>query len=81
MNKYGVETYIKIILERFSSKINNFVNVPVNFLLTEYNKPYILYFEIFNRAGYFQYILADKAGIIKGAKKLTYALLNKENCL
>ena len=32
-DKYGVETYIRNNLERFTSKINNFVDVPVNFLL------------------------------------------------
>ncbi|AUG57774.1 AI-2E family transporter [Acetivibrio saccincola] len=77
-DKYGVETYIKNNLERFSSKINNFVNVPVNFLLTSTISltSYILKFLIGLIISI--YILADKEKIIKGAKKLTYALLNKK---
>lgn len=77
-DKYGVETYIKNNLERFSSKINNFVNVPVNFLLTSTISltSYILKFLIGLIISI--YILADKEKTIKGAKKLTYALLNKK---
>ncbi len=54
------------------------MNVPVNFLLTSTISltSYILKFLIGLIISI--YILADKEKIIKGAKKLTYALLNKK---
>jgi predicted PurR-regulated permease PerM len=78
-DKYGVETYIRNNLERFTSKINNFVDVPVNFLLTSTLSltSYILKFLIGLIISI--YILADKEKILRAAKKLTYALLNKRN--
>lgn len=78
-DKYGIETYIRNNLERFSSKINNFVNVPVNFLLTSTISAtsYILKFLIGLIISV--YILAEKEKIQRSAKKLTYALLNKKN--
>ena len=78
-DKYGVETYIRNNLERFTSKINNFVDVPVNFLLTSTLSltSYILKFLIGLIISI--YILADKEKILRAAKKLTYALLNKKN--
>lgn len=78
-DRYGVEIYIQNNLERFTSKINEFANLPIDFLLTRTISftSNILKF-IFGLI-ISVYILTDKEKILRAAKKLAYAFLDKRN--
>lgn len=78
-DRYGVETYIQNNLERFTTKINELVNLPIDFLLSR---------TISLTSGILKfifgliisiYILADKENILRASKKLVYAFLDKES--
>ncbi|MDQ2087200.1 AI-2E family transporter [Herbivorax sp. ANBcel31] len=78
-DNYGIETYIRNNLEKFTSRANELVDIPIDFLFstTVSFTSNILKF-IFGLIISI-YILADKEKIMRGSKKLTYAVLSKKN--